>query len=76
MSDFSAYTVDVYLGAHNIYEDEEEGRLVLTCPYENLIVHAAYDPYSISNDISLIMLPRRITFTGKLFNYSVVETTI
>jgi secreted trypsin-like serine protease len=58
-------TVDVYLGAHNVSRAAEEpDRLILTST--NLTVHPDWNSNTLQNDIALIKLPRKVTFTNKI----------
>ena len=44
----------VYLGAHNLY-DEEDGRLILFT--SDFVEHPNYDEKKITNDVALVRLP-------------------
>ena len=49
------------LGAHNVREEFEEGRLELVS--ENWFAHPKWSQIGIRNDIGLIQLPYKINFT-------------
>ena len=49
------------LGAHNVREEFEEGRLELVS--ENWFAHPKWSQIGIINDIGLIQLPQKINFT-------------
>ena len=51
----------VLLGAHNVREEFEEGRLELVS--ENWFAHPKWSQIGIRNDIGLIQLPYKINFT-------------
>lgn len=47
----------VVLGAHNIRDSNEPGRVEISVPKANLILHEKYDGTTIKNDIALIKIP-------------------
>jgi len=56
-----ADAMTVMLGAHNVREESEEGRLELVS--ENWFAHPKWSQIGIINDIGLIQLPQKINFT-------------
>ena len=52
------------LGAHNVREESEEGRLELVS--ENWFAHPKWSQIGIINDIGLIQLPQKINFTDTI----------
>jgi len=56
-----ADAMTVFLGAHNVKEETEEGRLELVST--NWFAHPKWSQITISNDIGLVQLPRKINFT-------------
>ena len=59
-----ASSVELMLGAHNVREDAEEGRMEITST--EIFKHESYNPFLIHNDIALIHLPQPIEFNGSL----------
>ena len=57
----SADAMTVFLGAHNVKEETEDGRLELVST--NWFAHPKWNQITISNDIGLVQLPRKINFT-------------
>ncbi|RXN34504.1 chymotrypsin-like elastase family member 2A [Labeo rohita] len=57
-------TYRVYLGKHNLPDDNEAGSLVISP--SKIIVHENWDSYNIRNDIALIKLSTPVTFTDKI----------
>eukprot|EP00095_Tigriopus_kingsejongensis_P008952 maker-scaffold199_size265817-snap-gene-1.56 protein:Tk08952 transcript:maker-scaffold199_size265817-snap-gene-1.56-mRNA-1 annotation:"chymotrypsin-like protein" len=53
----------VYLGAHNIYE-KEEGRVIMFS--EEFYEHPDYRDNVLANDVALIKLPRKVTYSEKI----------
>lgn len=64
---FSADYIDVYLGAKEIRNLEEEGRLNLRVNASNIVVHAAYNATDIRNDIAILKLPQTVNISGMKF---------
>ena len=58
-----ASSVEVMLGAHNVREDAEDGRMEIIST--DIVNHESYNPFLIHNDIALIHLPAPIEFNGK-----------
>lgn len=58
-----AGTIEVMLGAHNIYSDssEEHGRIELQT--KEYIIHPNWAPRYMRNDVALVKLPSHVTFT-------------
>lgn len=56
--------IDVFLGAHNVREASEEGRLEFAAA--DFFAHPEYNPSTIKNDIGLIRLPQAINFTDNI----------
>ena len=56
-----ADAMTVLLGAHNVREEFEEGRLELESG--NWFAHPKWNTITIQNDIGLIQLPYKINFT-------------
>lgn len=50
------------MGAHNIREAEPEQVTMTSTDY---LVHEAWDPNTLANDISVIRLPQPVTFDGQ-----------
>ena len=59
-----ASSVQVMLGAHNVREAAEEGRMEIMST--DIFKHESYNPILIHNDIALIKLPEPIQFNGKI----------
>ena len=57
-----AKSVEVMLGAHNVREDAEDGRMEIIST--DIVQHESYNPFLIHNDIALIHLPQPIEFNG------------
>ncbi len=55
-----AETMKVYLGAHNVREESEEGRLEFEST--NFFAHPKWNSVTIKNDIGLIQLPEKVEF--------------
>lgn len=51
----------VYLGAHNLYE-KESGRVIMFS--EEFYEHPNYIDNVLTNDVALIKLPRKVTYSG------------
>ena len=60
---FSASAFDVWAGAHNVRASSEPERIEITS-YDGW-THPQWDSNTLSNDLALIRLPQKITFTGK-----------
>ncbi|XP_073841779.1 brachyurin-like [Musca autumnalis] len=58
--------VTVYLGAINIKDDNEKGQQRIYTSNKNIVVHAEWDPSTLSNDISLIKLPVSVEFNERI----------
>lgn len=56
--------IDVFLGAHNVREESEEGRLEFIAA--EFFAHPEYSATTIKNDIGLIRLPQPINFTDTI----------
>jgi len=56
--------IDIFLGAHNVREVSEEGRLEIQAA--DFFAHPSYNPQTIKNDIGLIRLPHPINFTDNI----------
>ncbi|XP_056130469.1 chymotrypsin-like elastase family member 2A [Lampris incognitus] len=57
-------TYKVYLGKHNLYDDNEVGAMAFN-PAQ-IIVHENWDSYRIRNDIALIKLSTPVMFTDEI----------
>lgn len=57
--------VTVFLGAHNIKENEKS-QIRIEVPKQNLIVHEQWDSKTLTNDIALIKLPNPIQFNENI----------
>ena len=57
-----AQSMRIMLGAHNVREAAEEGRLEITST--DIFKHESYNPFLIHNDIALVKLPEPVTFNG------------
>lgn len=55
----------MYLGAQDIRNLTEPGRLNIRVPAANIVVHSGYNPNTISNDIAILRLPEPVNVTGK-----------
>lgn len=55
--------VHLYLGAHNIREDEES-QLEFKVFFEDIIIHPDWNFAIFANDIALVPLPEKIQFRG------------
>lgn len=62
MSD-RAGIVEVVMGAYNLTIAEPEQVIMTSTEF---IVHENYRPITIQNDVSVIKLPSRVTFNGKM----------
>ncbi|KAM9429673.1 elastase 2 [Salvelinus alpinus] len=60
----SRNTYRVYLGKHNLKNNNEEGSMALTPA--KIIVHELWDSYRIRNDIALIKLQSPVTFSDSI----------
>lgn len=58
--------VTAYLGAIDIKNNYEKGQNRIYTSKSNIIVHAEWDPSTLSNDISLIKLPVVIEFNDRI----------
>uniref|UniRef100_A0A1I8Q8W9 Peptidase S1 domain-containing protein n=1 Tax=Stomoxys calcitrans TaxID=35570 RepID=A0A1I8Q8W9_STOCA len=58
--------VTVYLGAIDIKNDNEKGQQRVYVSKENIVVHPKWDLESVSNDISMIMLPVAVEFNDRI----------
>ena len=58
-----ASSIRAMLGAHNVREDAEDGRLEILST--DITKHESYNPVLIHNDIALVKLPEPIEFNGK-----------
>ena len=67
-----AQFMNIMLGAHNVREDVEDGRLEIHS--EEIMKHESYNPFLIHNDIALVHLPEPIEFNGKEY-YKYKKTT-
>lgn len=56
--------IDVFLGAHNVREQYEEGRVEQTAA--EFFAHPDYNPSTIKNDIGLVRLPKPVNFTDTI----------
>jgi len=54
----------VMLGAHNVREASEEGRLELTT--RDFFTHPSYSTITLHNDLALVHLPEKVTFTANI----------
>merc|ERR1712112_725892 len=54
----------VLLGAHNVREAQEEGRIEMIST--DIITHEKYNSFNLHNDIGLIHLPEKVNFTDIL----------
>jgi len=61
----NADAVTVYIGAHNIKENEES-TLKIHVGKENIIVHEKWSMLTLQNDISLIRLPQKLEFNDRV----------
>jgi len=57
-------TYRVYLGKHNLKNDNEAGSIALSP--EKIVVHPKWDSYRIRNDIALIKLSSPVTFSDTI----------
>jgi len=62
---FSAVSAYAYIGAHDLFTIEE-GRMVMFS--DTFVEHPDYRTDQISNDIALVKLPKKITYTGMFFD--------
>ncbi|XP_075163555.1 brachyurin-like [Haematobia irritans] len=58
--------VTVYLGAIDIKDDNEKGQQRIYTSKSNIVIHADWDPSTLSNDISLIKLPVSVEFNDRI----------
>ena len=56
--------MDVYLGAWNRLDRTEKNQQIIFVQTKNVLIHEEWNNETITNDISLIKLPVRITFNG------------
>lgn len=61
----NAKSITVVLGAQNIRAKEKE-QVVLVVPAANIKVHTGYNPSTIRNDISVLKLPKKVTFNNRI----------
>jgi secreted trypsin-like serine protease len=54
----------VMLGAHNVREASEEGRLELTT--RDFFTHPSYSTLTLHNDLALVHLPNKVNFTSTI----------
>jgi len=54
----------VMLGAHNVREEQEEGRIELTTT--DFFTHPDYNTFTLHNDLALVHLPRKVEFTDTI----------
>jgi len=54
----------VMLGAHNVREASEEGRIELVTT--DFFTHERYSQFNLHNDLALVHLPERVTFTDTI----------
>jgi len=59
-----ASEMTVMLGAHNVREASEEGRLELVT--RDFFTHPKYSSFNIHNDLALVHLPEKVTFTDTI----------
>merc|ERR1711955_35833 len=59
-----AHTARVLLGAHNVREAQEEGRVEMIST--DIITHEKYNSFNLHTDIGLIHLPEKVNFTDIL----------
>ena len=57
-----AYTARMYLGAHNIWQDEETQVEVASHDFQ---IHENYDSITLKNDIAYIRFPSPVAFSKK-----------
>ena len=58
-----ASSVNVMLGAHNVRETVEDGRLEIAS--NEIFTHENYNGLTIRNDVGLVHLPEPVQFTGE-----------
>ncbi|XP_073838603.1 brachyurin-like [Musca autumnalis] len=58
--------VTVYLGAIDIKDDNEKGQQRIYTSKSNIVIHADWDPSTLSNDISLIKMPVAVEFNDRI----------
>jgi secreted trypsin-like serine protease len=58
-----ASEMKVMLGAHNVREDAEEGRIELVT--RDFFTHEKYNTLNLHNDLALVHLPEKVNFTSK-----------
>merc|ERR1711892_48390 len=58
-----ASEMKVMLGAHNVRDDSEEGRIELVT--RDFFTHEKYSQITLHNDLALVHLPEAVNFTGK-----------
>jgi hypothetical protein len=54
-------TVEVHLGAHFLYEYNENGRVIIVS--RKKIIHEGYDLFNVRNDIGFVTLDEPVTLT-------------
>ena len=58
-----ASEMKVSLGAHNVREEAEEGRIELVT--RDFFTHEKYSQITLHNDLALVHLPEKVNFTSK-----------
>ena len=58
-----ATEMKVMLGAHNVREDSEEGRVELVT--RDFFTHPRYSQITLHNDLALVHLPEKVEFSSK-----------
>ena len=61
-----AFTVRMYLGVHNVFQDEES-QVEVVCKIGDFAIHEEYDSETLKNDIAYIRFPIPITFSKHIF---------
>ena len=61
---FRAAFAQVILGAHNLYDHENQPNYI-GMTSKNFVNHPEYDPTKIANDVALIELPIEVQYNGK-----------
>lgn len=59
-----AHEFEVHLGAQNFHNHNEAGRIIDTT--STVTIHRHYNPFFIENDVALIKLSQKVTFTDKI----------
>lgn len=62
---YSSLYIDVYLGAQNVLNLTEPGRINVRVYAENIVVHNGFNPTVIANDIAILRLPEPVDISGK-----------